>query len=132
MSRIGRPTAQTVSQREPPATPTGSVKVALAAAKKEFDKAVDGDWKPEALPRVKRLALPKGALAEFDRMTRRSQESDMYDPPVAHRFIVERRGFFAVSQFTHDSFGVSLFDAAGKKVASGTGWGSTSNVDWNK
>jgi hypothetical protein len=103
------------------------------AAREAVEVLVTPKWTPGALPALDVSELSSSAKKSFDAKARRAAESgDLIDPPIARKLTAGGQQFSVVAQFTHDSFSVELYNANGRKVATGSGWGTPdAPIEWN-
>jgi hypothetical protein len=101
------------------------------AAREAVKVLVSPKWTPDALPAVPVESLSSSARANFEARARRAASDDLYAPPIARKLTAAGQSFTVVGQFTHDSFSVDLYNANGRKVGSGTGWGTPEQpIEW--
>lgn len=101
------------------------------AAREALKVLVSPKWKPDALPSVPVESLSSSARANFEARARRAATDDLYSPPIARKLTAGGESFTIVGQFTHDSFSVELYNSNGRKVGSGTGWGTPDQpIEW--
>ena len=56
----------------------------------------------------------------------------LIDLPIARKLTAGGEQFTIVAQFTHDSFAIELYNANGRKVGTGDGWGTPdAPITWN-
>lgn len=103
------------------------------AAREAAEMLVSPKWSPAALPSVDVAALSPSARKSFEAKARRAAEQDgLIDPPIARKLTAGGESFTVVAQFTHDSFGIELYNANGRRVAHGSGWGTPdAPIEWN-
>lgn len=103
------------------------------AARDAVKVLVSPRWNASALPAADLSELSASARRSFDAKARRAAESgDLLDPPIARKLTAGGESFIVVAQFTHDSFGLELYNANGRKVAGGSGWGTPEQpIEWD-
>lgn len=123
MGKVGQLAAQIAELHR---TPTNTAKAALTVL-------VTPNWTPNALPAIAPEELSPSARRSFDARTRRAEEQDgLIDAPIARKLTAGGEQFTVVAQFTHDSFGIELYNANGRKVGTGDGWGTPdAPITWN-
>lgn len=102
------------------------------AAREAAEVLVTPKWTPNALPSVDVADLSSSARKSFEAKARRAEQQDgLIDPPIARKLTAGGEQFTVVAQFTHDSFGIELYNANGRRVANGSGWGTPDQpIEW--
>lgn len=102
------------------------------AAREAVEVLVTPRWTPDALPAVDVAQLSSSAKKSFEAMRKRATQSgDLIDQPIARKLTAGGEQFTVVAQFTHDSFGLELYNANGRRVAHGSGWGTPDQpIEW--
>ncbi|MDP1822240.1 MAG: hypothetical protein Q8L48_03330 [Archangium sp.] len=122
MGKVGQLAAQIAELHK---TPTHAAKLAARVL-------VSPKWSPDALPAVGLDQLSRSARTSFDARARRAAENDLLDPPIARKLTARGEPFTIVAQFMHDSFAIELYNANGRKVGTGDGWGTPDEpITWN-
>lgn len=122
MGKVGQLAAQIAELHK---TPTHAAKLAAHVL-------VSPKWTPEALPPVAADQLSRSARTSFEARARRAAENDLLDPPIARKLTARGEQFTIVAQFMHDSFAIELYNANGRKVGTGDGWGTPAEpITWN-
>lgn len=101
------------------------------AAREALNVLVTPKWTPDALPAVPVDQLSSSAKANFEARARRAATDDLLAPPIARKLTAGGESFTVVGQFMHDSFSVDLYNANGRKVGTGSGWGTPEQpIEW--
>ncbi|MBK7861112.1 MAG: hypothetical protein IPJ65_21380 [Archangiaceae bacterium] len=102
-------------------------------AMKAAEVLVTPKWSPDALPALDPAELSHSAKESFDAMARRAKRmGDLIDPPIARSLTASGQRYAVVAQFTHDSFGIELYNPNGRRVAHGSGWGTPdAPIQWD-
>jgi hypothetical protein len=102
------------------------------AAREAVEVLVTPKWNASALPAIDPSELSASAKKSFDAKTKQAERmGDLIDPPIARKLTAGGEKFTVVAQFTHDSFGIELYNANGRKVATGSGWGTPDQpIEW--
>ena len=102
------------------------------AAKDALKVLVTPNWNANALPAIDPSELSPSAKRSFDARARQAVRMDgLIDAPIARKLTAGGEQFTVVAQFTHDSFGIELYNANGRKVGGGSGWGTPDQpIEW--
>lgn len=121
MGRVGQLAAELAEAFKSPAI----------AARNAVNVLVTPKWSPSALPEAPIAELSSSAKKSFEARAKRASVNDLLEPPIARRLTAAGETFTVVAQFMHDSFAVELYNANGRKVATGSGWGSPdAPIEW--
>ena len=120
MGKVGQLAAQIAELHK---TPTNAAKLAA-------NVIAEGKWLPDALPSLPITELSSSARKSFDSRARRAAGNDLLDAPIARKLTAGGEQFTIVAQFMHDSFAIELYNANGRKVGTGDGWGSPDPITW--
>lgn len=103
----------------------------LRAAKVAAGVLATPKWTPGALPDLPVSELSASARRSFDAKARKASQEDLFSPPIARKLSAGGEQYAVVAQFTHDSFSIELYNANGRRVAHGSGWGTpTEPIEW--
>ena len=102
------------------------------AAKDALKVLVTPKWNANALPSIDPSELSASAKRSFDARARQAERMDgLIDAPIARKLTAGGEQFTVVAQFTHDSFGIELYNANGRKVGTGDGWNTPDQpINW--
>jgi hypothetical protein len=101
------------------------------AAQAAANVLVSPKWAPDALPALPVDQLSHSARVSFDARTKAAARNDLLTPPIARKLTAGGETFSIIGQFMHDSFSIELYNANGRKVASGSGWGTPDQpIEW--
>lgn len=121
MGQVGQLAAQIAEQH---LSPLRSAKVAAGVL-------ATPRWTPDALPALPLTELSASARRSFDAKAKKASQDDLFTPPIARKLSAGGEQFAVVAQFTHDSFSIELYNANGRRVAHGSGWGTpTEPIEW--
>ena len=115
MAKVGQLAAQLAELHK---APTHAAKIAAGVL------GAGGKWLPDALPALPIGELSHSARVSYDAKAKKAALEDLFSPPIARKLTAGGEQFAIVAQFTHDSFSVELYNAKGRKVAGGSGWGT--------
>jgi hypothetical protein len=103
----------------------------LKAAKVAAGVLATPKWLPDALPAMDPATLSVSAKRSFDSMAKKAAVNDLLTPPIARKLTAGGEQYAVVAQFMHDSFSIELYNANGRRVAHGSGWGPPdSPIEW--
>ncbi|MFO0595674.1 MAG: hypothetical protein U0228_10225 [Myxococcaceae bacterium] len=102
------------------------------AARDAVAVLVSPKWKADALPVLDPSELSSSARKSFDAKAKSATRSEgLIDQPIARKLTAGGEQFTVVAQFMHDSFGIELYNANGRRVAHGSGWGTPDQpIEW--